>query len=707
MKNRRRGAHFFCCKCTKTQLKSRPKMMRTHTKHEDFNLYLSTDTNLKRKKFDMSGSKNFGYQLVWQTKPVLLTLLLLGTSAQLDAQDKKALKLFNEAKTLYGSQENRKAIAKLDDAVRIDPGYVDAYLLQADLFNEIDSTQLQIDALNRALALDSVSRPKAFWVLGNACFRIGRYAEALEAYHKFLESGKAGSLAAKAEKKRGDCLNAQSLVARPVPFVAVNLGDSVNSEFNDYWPSLTIDGQSLIFTRLLPVDGPVNELMPRFQEDFYHSVKRHGEWAAAEPIFDLNTAQNEGAQTVSADGKLIFYTACNQPNGFGSCDIYFARLIDGRWTAPRNAGAPVNSSSWESQPSLAANGKFLYFASNRPGGKGGMDIWRCPLNGFGPQGMPVWGKPENLGDSVNTPGNESSPYIHADGVSLYFASDDWPGLGGSDLFLSRMATDSTRNKPVNLGYPVNTCRDEQGLIVDAAGEKAYFASNRSGSRGIDLYRFDLHEAVRPTPVSYVHGMVSDKRTGAKIGSLVELINLKSGEITAETPSGPSDGEFLICLPLGAEYALTVSHPGYLFYSANFALNQTAETQHPYELKIELNPIETGSTAVLRNVFFNTGSYELLPQSEPELKQLLAFLRFNPGVSVEIAGHTDEVGTAAYNSTLSENRAKAVYNYLVGAGIAAKRLSYKGYGFSLPVASNETETGRAQNRRTEFRIIQVQ
>lgn len=622
-------------------------------------------------------------------------------------QDKKALKLFTEAKSYYGGRDNARALEKLNAAVVQDPLYVDAYLLRADIYNEIDSTELQINDLNKALAIDSSKYPKAWYVLGNACYRIGQYADAANAYRHFLDSGAAGNLELKTSKRLRDCDYAEYLVAHPVPFHAFSLGETINTNLDEYWPSLTIDGQTLIFTRLLPIEGQTSELMPHFQEDFFESKLKHGKWTEAEPIIDVNTMQNEGAQSVSADGKLIFFTACNQPNGYGSCDIYFTRQINGSWIKAQNAGTPVNSGAWESQPSISANGEYLYFVSNRAGGKGGMDIWRCRLEGFGSSGKPVWGKLENMGDSINTSGNEMSPFIHADGISLYFSSDNWPGLGGNDLFLTRLKGDTAWSKPVNLGYPINSFKDEQGLIVDATGTNAYYSSDRPGSKGVDIYRFKLNDDVQPTPVSYVRGTVVDRTTGKPLCSKVELINLEKDKVIAETETCFSDGEFLMCLPLGQEYAFNVSRPDYLFYSANFALKEVRRMDNPIDLQIELNPIKIGNTAVLRNIFFDTDSYELLSQSKAELEQLVLFFKYNPTVAIEIGGHTDHVGSESHNLTLSENRAKAVFEYLLDAGVAPRRLSYKGYGYSMPISDNNTDAGRALNRRTEFKVVQLQ
>ena len=598
------------------------------------------------------------------------------------------------------------ALDKLNSTIKEDDGFFEAYLLQADIYSEIDSTLLQIESLEKAVAIDSNQYPKSFYVLGNAYYSIGLYQKAKIAYQQFLKNNTSSTLFQKAEKRLIDCDFALKMVLDSVVFNAENMGNAINTNEDEYWPSLTIDGETLVFTRLVSLGDSPNEYISRYQEDFFVSQKVDGEWQEAEPMISINTVYNEGAQSISADGKLIFFTACTQSDGFGSCDIYFARNINGEWSHPQNAGVPVNSGSWESQPSISANGELLYFTSNRKGGKGGMDLWRCQLNGFSSQGKPLWGTPQNMGDSINTSGSEMSPFIHPDGKTLYFSSDTWMGMGGMDIFYARMINDSVWEQPTNMGYPINTYHDEQGLIVDGSGKNAYYSSNRSGSNGLDLYRFGLYEDARPATVSYIKGRVIDGKSLLPLNANVELVDIEKGTIAAQTESSLDDGEFLMCLSLGKEYAFNVSCEGYLFFSENFSLTKVRSAEDPFVMDISLNPLEVGSSTVLRNIFYQSGSFEILNSSKSELSKLIGFLNDNPNVKVEIEGHTDNVGSTEYNDELSENRAKSVFLYLIDSGIPENRLSYKGYGMSLPFTSNDTAAGRSQNRRTEFRVVSI-
>jgi len=619
--------------------------------------------------------------------------------------EKKALKLFDQAKVAYESNLFGKSLQILDHVLTIDSCFLDVYLLQSDIYQELDSVALQIKSIESALKINPEKNSKLYYVLGNSYYRSGKYESANDAYLNYLKRATAKTpFVDKAKKNMEKCLGAINLFKHPVPFTSINLGDNINSEDDEYWPSITVDGQTIIFTRLVGANSTSGIKLALAQEDFYTSHFENNKWQPSQPLVSINTKYNEGAQTISTDGKLLFFTACTKNDGKGSCDIYFSRNVCDDWSIPQNAGEPVNSPSWESQPSITANGESLYFVSNRKGGKGGMDIWKCNLKGFSEWGTPIWGNPVNLGDSINTPGNEISPFIHSDGKTLYFASDYWPGMGGFDIFYCRQKNDSVWSSPRNIGYPINSYKDDQGLVVDAVGKNAYYSSDRPGSKGMDIYSFELYKNARPSPVSYIKGKIIDIDTGAPLSAQIELTDLDNATSKIKGESCLEKGEFLMCLPLGKEYAFNVSAEGYLFYSDNFQLKEMKEIIDPYILEIKMKKIKVGESVVLRNIFFNTGSYELLPTSKVELEKLIEFLNQNQTLVIEIDGHTDNVGSEEMNQKLSESRAREVYKYLVNGGIDELRMNFSGYGFTKPIGSNETAEGRALNRRTEFRII---
>ena len=484
-----------------------------------------------------------------------------------------------------------------------------------------------------------------------------------------------------------------------MPFVPKNLGDSINTEFDEFVNGITADGERLYFTRW----DPRTKLLgseENYNEEFYVSSRVDSSWRKALNLGPpVNSEGNEGALSISPDGNLIFFAACNRDDGLGSCDIYQSKRIGKHWSEPENLGEKVNSPQWDSQPSFSSDGKTLYFASKRPGGKGSSDIWKTVRNSDG-----SWNTPVNLGDSVNTTAEEMAPFIHADDQTLYFSSKGHLGLGGYDLFFTRKKADGSWQKAVNMGYPINTSADEITLVINAKGDLAYISSDKLGGKGKqDIYQFPLYKDARPLMTTYFKGIVFDEETKAKLSAHFELIDLTTRKTVAESQSDRITGEFLLVLPTERNYALNVSLNGYLFYSDNFMLTGINSKSDPFIRNIPLKPIKIGEAVVLKNIFFDTDKFILKDESVAELEKLLMLLKKNPSLKIEISGHTDNVGSAEHNHELSRNRAKAVYDYLVQQQIAPARLSYEGYGFDKPIDDNSTEPGRANNRRTEFRV----
>lgn len=620
---------------------------------------------------------------------------------QYSTTSKKAVQAFNIALQEYQSRNYSVALEYVKKAVDIDRSFAEAWFLMADIYAEMNNNQGIISTLKHILEEKPDLFPAAWYNLGKAYFSEGGYQEAKSAFLRFLNyKGQNESLVQQAQFYLRSCDFALQAMKNPVPFVPVNLGDSINTAYDEYWPSLSVDEQILVYTVLLPVNMRIQGKQRSRQEDFYVSYFRNGFWSKGVDMGPpLNTLDNEGAQTLTPDGRTMYFTACNRPDGKGQCDIYVSYRQGDQWTEPENLGSPVNTSASEKQPSISPDGKTLFFASNRPGSKGGLDIWFSTKNEDG-----SWQNPVNLGDSINTPKDEQSPFIHADNTTLYFSSNGHIGMGGFDIYMTRRRKDSTWSAPVNLGYPINTCRDEIGLIVNASGNRAYFATNRETARGQDIYYFDLYPQVRPVPVSYIKGVVTDAATGAPLEASFELINLKTSLSVVTAKSDPVTGTFLVALPPGFNYMLNVSKQGYLFYSDHFALADTFTEAKPFLMRIALHPVKPGEKAVLKNIFFAWNSAELQPESFAELNKLLSFMRENPEVRIEVSGHTDNTGSPEYNLKLSLNRAKVVADYLIKNGMDPSRIVARGYGEKQPVAGNDTEEGRALNRRTEFRIL---
>ncbi len=653
-----------------------------------------------------------------------MMLVFLGqvpAQRNLTTDSPKAEKIFKEALQKYRLREHKKALRKVNQALQEDADFIEAYVLKGQIFEERQRYRQAIRMYKRVIQMDVSFYPRILHNTGELEYQTGRYKEARKHFVRYREREDTGPIKdAQAERYIERCDFALQQKAHPVEFDPKNLGRKVNSPRHDYWPSISADGQTLVFTRLVPrkdLDQMEQRLqqmnqkqrqiarsmMSKEQEDFFIARRSDSGWEKATNLGKpINTDKNEGAQSLSADGKTMFFSACNQPGGKGGCDIYISRLKQGQWSKPKNLGAPVNTEGWESQPSISPDGQTLYFASNRKGGKGKKDIWLSHK-----KGPEQWGKPVNLGESINTPENEMAPFIHMDNQTLYFASEGWMGMGGLDLFKATRRSDQKWSHPENLGYPINTHNDEFGLVVGAAGTKAYFASDRNQKDDRDLYTFTLHREARPTPSSYMRGKVYDAKTHQPLKAKFELVSLDSARVVMESYSDAQSGEFLVCIPTNNNYLLNVSKDQYLFYSDHFTLKGVHEIGEPYEKDVPLKPIEPGRTFVLRNVFFETDSFRLQPHSRVELNKLYRFLRQNPSVRIEVSGHTDSVGTQAYNRELSHKRARSVYDYLIEKGIAPRRLEYEGYGESQPIAPNATPEGRARNRRTQIRILEAQ
>jgi outer membrane protein OmpA-like peptidoglycan-associated protein len=626
---------------------------------------------------------------------------LVGLSQGLHTSSNKALKIYKEGVSAYDYLDYYKAENDFKAALSIDKKFYEAHMMLGDLLAKESKYKEASENYEAAIKIDSLFFKPVFFNLANAEMMSGNYLNALIHFNVYqAQEGMSAKNKIIAAKSIKSCEFAVNAMKNPVPFNPVSVGSGINTNDDEYWPSITADGQTLMFTRQPNISNNP-DFKGVVQEDFYISYFVNNVWQKAfNAGAPLNTIQNEGAQTLSSDGSYMYFTACNRPDGLGNCDLYFSAFNNGKWSEPYNLGAPVNTNHWESTPSISADGKTLFFSSSRPGGYGGKDIWLTRLNDKN-----KWTEPVNLGSVINTEGDEMSPFIHFDGKTLYFASDGRVGMGGFDLFVSRMKDDSTWTEPQNLGYPINTFNDEMGLIIESGGQKAYYSSIRDKSRGKDIFSFNLYEAVRPNPVSYIKGKVYDKMTGRLLKAEYELINLSTGKIIIKNVTDDT-GNFLVCLPSGYNYGINVSKPGYLFYSENFMLEGIHTASKPYIKKIVLNPAIVGEKMQLSNVFYEIDSWQLKKESITELDNLVSLLSENSNLVMEIGGYTDSTGSEQYNMALSEKRALSVVNYLIKRGISSDRLKFKGYGNTSPLGDNVTSEGRKLNRRTEAKIIEL-
>lgn len=612
----------------------------------------------------------------------------------------KALDAYKEGRQALQEGEQARSIRAFDRAMELDTNFVDAQIGWADAHYNARHWADAERGYERAHRLAPDYDPLLQFYLALAEWQQEKYTETTAHLDNFLASGvKNAELMRRAQRYRDNARFAAVAVKNPVPFNPRPLGTGVNSPLHEYPPVLTADGETMIFTR----NDKGND------ENFYLSRWKNGQWLPAEALVEVNTFLNEGSESISPDGSWLVFTACDRRNdgAQGGCDLYWSQLKSTGWTKPVPFSAVINSPGWESNASISADGKMLIFTSDRAGGQGGLDLWYTLRQPGG-----KWTVPQNFGADINTPGNEEMPFFHPDGQTLYYVSDGLPGMGERDLYLARRQPNGAWSKPENLGYPINTRASEGGLTVSLDGRSAYFASERKGGQGgYDIYQFELPPAARPQPVTYAKANVTDAATGKALsGAKVEFTDLATG-LAFMTVTTKHDGTFLACLPAGKDYALAVSKEKYLFHSDNFSLLQTATFEKPFLLDIALQPVPelteggptpvAGKPIILHNVFFETASAALRRESAAELDRLVALLSEHPALRIQISGHTDNVGDDGSNQNLSGQRAKAVYNYLVEKGIAAERLRSKGFGESQPVATNETNEGRARNRRTEF------
>jgi outer membrane protein OmpA-like peptidoglycan-associated protein/tetratricopeptide (TPR) repeat protein len=615
------------------------------------------------------------------------------------SNNKKAISLFEDGKKMLDIRNYEKAESKFNDAISKDPNFIEAYALLGVIFIETNNNQKAIDNFKKALSPYYVNN---YYQLAELQFHSGQYTDAKINLEKYLSFPRINpSIKEEAEFLLKSAKFAEAQIASPLPIKPINMGERINSAQEEYLPSMSADLKYFIFTRNY-LDRRNCENEPD-QEDFCMSVNNE----KSVPVIELNSNCNEGAPSLSVAGNFMFFAACGDQNlvylgnnkGYGSCDIFYTEKINGKWTKPQNVGPPINTANWETQPSFSSDGKTLYFV--RGGSRNHVgDIYFSEIGNDGKFKEPI-----KLGDNINTLKNEQSVFVHPDNKTLYFSSNGRVGMGKTDIYMSRKQEDDSWGPAINLGYPINTVDQEFKLVVSPDSKHAYFSSKREGGFGeLDLYEFELPEALRPEKITYVKGHTFNAKTKDNLEAIIELIDLETQQSVTSAYSN-SAGEFLVTLTSNHNYLVNVSKPGFLFYSDNFSLkDKVADYNKPYQLQIPLQPIDTGIIE-LKNIFFDVNKADLKAESKAELQKIIAFLKANPTLKVEFSGHTDNSGDKVFNKTLSNNRAKAIYDYVIEKGsILAANLSYKGYGDTKPKAPNDSPENKAKNRRTELKVL---
>ena len=620
-------------------------------------------------------------------------------SSAYSSKSKKAIEYYEKSTNFFIRRQYGPALELLAYSVKKDGDFAEAHLRMGKIYYVLKDLNQAKGHLKKAVK-GQYNNPRftdGHLLLANLYFGDGEYQEARQLIDDLLKIPRLPKVIADdARHLLANITFTEREIGNPLPYQPEAVA-GVNRLQLQYFPVLTVDQQTMIFTGR-------RGSSPQYDEDIYSSQRDgNGDWQAPQLLSEnITTPRNEGTCAVSADGRTLIFTACEDRRGRGSCDLFITRRTGERWSRPENLGSGVNGRSWESQPALTADGRTLYFVSDRPGGQGLRDIYVSQWQDS------VWAPAQNVGPRINSSRDDVSPFIHANGQTLYFSSNGRPGFGGFDLYVSEQADDSW-SEPRNLGYPINTAQDQASLFITADGRYGYYSNEENDDRSIrsEIYRFELPDAVRVTHrSSYVQGTVYDAQTKQPLAATIELVDRAQERRLSRVSSDSVTGRYLMVLTEGANYALYVDKPSYLFQSMAFDYSvSVGETElEPITVDVYLEPIEKGRETVLSNIFFDTDKYVIKPESEPELQKVVTFLRENPTVRVAINGHTDNVGTAEHNQTLSTNRAQAVYDYLTEHGVEAERLAFRGYGSQRPITENDTAAGRQKNRRIAFEIL---
>ncbi|MBL0328641.1 MAG: OmpA family protein [Bacteroidetes bacterium] len=589
-----------------------------------------------------------------------------------------------------------------------------------------------IPYLEKALQLNPEVDPQIHYLLGKAYHLNMDWDKAIKAFQTFQKTLKGEELAlvmGDVNVHISQCLTGKEMVKNPIRVFIDNVGPDVNSQFPDYGPVISADESVMIFTSRRTgstgekIDPEINE----YYEDIYMSTRVNGKWTKAINMGSpINTDNHDANSGLSADGqKFLIYIGNN--NG----DLYESELKGDKWSKPDHMNKNINTSYHESSACYTPDGKSVYFVTDKPeGGLGDRDIYVSTKDEKG-----KWGKPVNLGPTINTQYGEEGVFLHPDGKTLYFSSQGHKSMGGYDIFKSVYNTETkTWSEPENIGYPVNTPDDDVFFVTSASGKHGYYASfNANGYGEKDIYMITFLGAEKPmimnnednllasqaapvketviAPVlaikeaqlTILKGVITDDLTKQPLEATIEIVDNLKNQVIASFTSNSSTGKYLVSLPAGRNYGIAVKKENYLFHSENFDIPNTAAYQEVVK-DVALKNIAVGSKIILKNIFFDFDKATLRPESTNELERLTKLLNDVPTLKIEISGHTDSKGADEYNKTLSNNRAKAVLDYLVKAGIAANRLTSVGYGEEQPISTNDTDEGRQLNRRTEFKIL---
>jgi outer membrane protein OmpA-like peptidoglycan-associated protein len=632
--------------------------------------------------------KNFSVLII----AVLILMKSAGQQACPPSQNKKASGYFKDAQSLFQKREYEKARGIIQKAIDEDPEYADAYLLSGYLAQKKHDYKAMGEMMKKAIELCEAIDPEAYYQLGWLEYDMKKYHDAEKHLNRFLEFDKINE---EHGAKANELLVRAKLYANPVPFDPKPV-PGISTADPEYLAIISPDNQTIYFTRRYD-QAQKGLITTTSVEKFMFAKRTNGVFDKGSPMdypFNQKAIGNEGGATITIDNKHLFFTV----NKDGNFDIYYSDWNATYWDDITNMGPNVNDpKQWDSQPSVSADGNTLYFASARDSATG-IDIYVTHRDQAG-----KWTPAKKLPPPINTNGNDKSPFIHQDGRTLYFSSDSLPGLGGYDIFMSRMDAKGNWSQPVNLGYPINTEADEVGFFASTDGKYGYFASNSiKGSSGFDVFYFDLYPKIKPEKVTLQIGDIKADGADSLVSATIELKNTFTNELTRINVDSVT-GQYAFVATLDHDVVMTIKKKGYAFESEYISANDSANIG-PVKKNILLEKIDIGKSYTINDILFATNSYQMNDTIKAVVNEFTDYLSQNPKLTVTIEGHTDNVGNPTDNLILSQNRAKSIYDYIVGKGIDKSRLSYKGYGETKPIASNSTSEGKAKNRRTVFKVI---
>lgn len=660
---------------------------------------------------------------------VWFTFLALPACAQEDdpctqTMDKASEKLFKKARDLHKSGKKDEAFEIYDEILEEHPEYLDVnYYYALGLYLPIEANNLQSRTqsksdVNRALAAFTrmydvcpYYKIHCNYYAARLAYAHERFSEAIKFAKVVVENpdaftGTRDTMLRECELLIRRATFFDNILNHPVPFDPKTV-EGISTKADEYLGALSPDGNFFYFTRRQEVNEDSFFGSEKKKREFFScSEKKNGHFPAGKPLDEpFNNSKGEGSPTVNITNDLLIFAKLMpttiKGHSYNNYDLYYSELIDGYWTEPKSLGDNINRpDSWESQPSLSSDGKILFFASDRPGSIGGSDIWFTRRNSDG-----TWRKPVNLGPVVNTELDERSPFLHTDSKTLYFSSNGHDCIGGQDIFFSKLNENGVWSKPTNIGYPINSEGDDVNFFVSLDGKTGYFCSRKIDGDDWNFYQFELYEDARPHTMAIIKGTVTAD-DGDLEGATVEVRDTAANVVATGVVSS-NNQQYAVAAEVKKDnpqpLIVTVKKEGHSFDSQVVTPEQLEE---PVIVKdAEVKAIETGKVCDLRDIYYETNSYQLTANSKIVLALFIEFLKENPTVKVEIQGHTDNVGNDDANLKLSDQRAKAVYDYVIGRGIPADRLRYKGYGESQPIADNGTAAGRAKNRRTVFLIYE--